>query len=128
MSEEFKYLNLTELREQLDAKKVSSVELTKYFLSRIKNLDKNYNSFVTVTEEEALKDAKIADQFGALKTPHAYIVNGTGKIIYSGGVTNSTNGPNATKQLLKEALLSVKAGKNPEPSEVRTLGCVIARP
>ena len=59
----FEFLHLTELRKQLDAKKVSSVELAKYFLSRIKNLDKNYNSFVTVTEEEALKDAKIADDF-----------------------------------------------------------------
>jgi len=73
-------------------------------------------------------DVKIADEFGALKTPHAYVVNGSGKIIYSGGVTNSTNGPAATKQLLKEALLNVRAGKDPDPSEVRTLGCVIARP
>lgn len=59
----FEYLSLTELREQLDSKKVSSVELTKYFLSRIKELDKNYNAFVTVTEEEALKNAKAADDF-----------------------------------------------------------------
>ncbi len=60
---DFAFLTLTELREKLDKKEVSSVELTKYFLERIKNLDKDYNSFVTVTEEEALKNAKDADDF-----------------------------------------------------------------
>lgn len=57
------YLELTELRKLLDEKKISSVELTKYFLKRIKNLDNKLNSFVTVTEEEALKDARDADDF-----------------------------------------------------------------
>lgn len=60
---DFAYLSLTELRKLLDNKEVSSVELTKYFLSRIKSLDKDLNSFVTVTEEEALKNAEEADKF-----------------------------------------------------------------
>ncbi len=60
---DFAYLSLTELRKLLDSKQVSSVELTKYFLSRIKSLDKDLNSFITVTEEEALKNAKEADVF-----------------------------------------------------------------
>jgi aspartyl-tRNA(Asn)/glutamyl-tRNA(Gln) amidotransferase subunit A len=59
----FEYKTLKELRALLDSKMVSSVELTKYFLSRIKNLDKDLNSFVTVSEEEALKNAKEADEF-----------------------------------------------------------------
>lgn len=60
---DFAYLSLTELREKLDSKKVSSLELTKYFLARIKSLDKELNSFVTITEEEALRNAKDADEF-----------------------------------------------------------------
>lgn len=60
---DYSYLSLTELRKLLDTKQVSSVELTKYFLSRISNIDKSLNSFVTVTEEEALKNAKEADEF-----------------------------------------------------------------
>ena len=59
----YEYLSLTELRKLLDEKKVSSVELTKYFLSRIKNSD--HNAFITVTEEQALKAAKDADDFMA---------------------------------------------------------------
>lgn len=72
--------------------------------------------------------AKIADEFGALKTPHAFVVNGTGDVIFSGGVTNSANAKMANKQYLKEALLSVQAEKLPEPKVARALGCVITRP
>lgn len=59
----FEYLELTELRKLLDEKKVSSVELTKYFLNRIKELDPKLNSFITVVEKEALHQAKEADEF-----------------------------------------------------------------
>lgn len=57
------FLSLTELRAKLDKKEISSLELTKFFLKRIKDFDKNYNSYVTVTEDEALKDAKAADDY-----------------------------------------------------------------
>lgn len=59
----YEFLELTELRKLLDEKKVSSVELTQHFLARIKALDKNLNSFLTVTEQEALKQAETADDF-----------------------------------------------------------------
>lgn len=72
--------------------------------------------------------AKIADEFKALKTPHAFIVNGQGEIIYSGGVTNSAHAPNATKHYLKEALRNILNGKLPDPREQRALGCIISRP
>jgi aspartyl-tRNA(Asn)/glutamyl-tRNA(Gln) amidotransferase subunit A len=58
---QFEFLQLTELRKLLDEKKVSSVELTKYFLERIKKSD--LNAFITVCEDEALKQAKDADDF-----------------------------------------------------------------
>lgn len=59
----FEFLSLSELRKLLDEKKVSSVELTKYFLERIKSQDKELNSFITVCEKEALEAAKDADDF-----------------------------------------------------------------
>jgi aspartyl-tRNA(Asn)/glutamyl-tRNA(Gln) amidotransferase subunit A len=58
---DFAYLSLTELRKKLDHKEISSLELTRYFLARIKKSD--LNAFVTVTEEEALTAAKDADAF-----------------------------------------------------------------
>ncbi len=56
-------LTLAELRKNLDEKKVSSKELTEYFLARIKEQNPELNAFITVTEEEALKDAQIADDY-----------------------------------------------------------------
>ncbi|KEF31574.1 MAG: Asp-tRNA(Asn)/Glu-tRNA(Gln) amidotransferase subunit GatA [Gammaproteobacteria bacterium] len=54
--------SVAELSRELDSGKVSSVELTQDFLSRIKQEDSKYNSFITVTEEQALADARSADE------------------------------------------------------------------
>ena len=54
--------SIKQLSEALHSKQVSSVELTQYFLDRIKNYDKELNSFISVTEEQALSAAKQADQ------------------------------------------------------------------
>ncbi len=51
---ELKYLELTELRELLDGKKISSVELAEDILSRIGEQDQKYNSYLTVTTDAAL--------------------------------------------------------------------------
>ncbi len=40
----------------------SSVELTRHYLQRIHRLDKGLNSFITVTEEQALAQAQTADK------------------------------------------------------------------
>jgi aspartyl-tRNA(Asn)/glutamyl-tRNA(Gln) amidotransferase subunit A len=53
---------VTELSKGLTDKEFSSVELTQEFLTRIKTLDNNYNSFITVTEESAIEQAKQADK------------------------------------------------------------------
>src|SRR5689334_22672486 len=58
---DFAYLSLSELRQLLDSKQISSVELTKYFLARIKN--SGLNAFITICEDEALKQAQNADEF-----------------------------------------------------------------
>lgn len=55
-------LSLADLAKGLRDKSFSSVELTEHFLGRIKRLDGNYNSFITVTEERALEQARSADQ------------------------------------------------------------------
>ena len=52
---------LTELSNMLAAKAVSSVELTRHFLDRIRAHDGDLNSFISVTEEQALEQAKAAD-------------------------------------------------------------------
>ena len=54
--------SVAELSRDLESGQVSSVELTQEFLDRIKREDSKYNSFITVTEEQALADARAADE------------------------------------------------------------------
>src|SRR3989344_3656872 len=53
---------LIELSKDLANKKMSSVELTQHYLKRIQKYNSELNTFITVTEEHALAQAKIADQ------------------------------------------------------------------
>lgn len=47
---------------QLAEKKISSVELTREFLKRVKTLNPNYNAFITVNEGMSLAQAEVADE------------------------------------------------------------------
>ena len=66
--------SVTELSAMLQAGEVSSVELTQYFLDRIKNSDDKLNSFITVCEEQALAQAKESDE--KLKAGNAPVLTG----------------------------------------------------
>lgn len=59
-------LTLAELSQGLANKSFSSVELTQHYLSRIEKLDTLYNTFITVTKDKALEQAKECDQQRAL--------------------------------------------------------------
>lgn len=53
---------LAELAQGLERGDYSSTELTQAYLQRIKALDGQYNAFITVTEEQALAQARAADE------------------------------------------------------------------
>ena len=53
---------IAEISRDLAAKEYSSAEITTDLLKRIKDVDANINSFITVTEEQALAQAKAADE------------------------------------------------------------------
>lgn len=55
------YQTAHELGAALRAKKISSVELTKAVLNRIRSVDPQVRAYLTVTEEEALRQAAEAD-------------------------------------------------------------------
>jgi thiol-disulfide isomerase/thioredoxin len=71
--------------------------------------------------------AKVADQFKALKTPHVFVLSPDGKILYQGGVTNSSMAEQSDRNYLNEALEDILKGQKVRTAEGRTLGCVIAR-
>ncbi len=50
------------LHEKLKKREISSVELTRIFLERIRRVEPKISSFITVTEEKAISDAASADR------------------------------------------------------------------
>lgn len=71
--------------------------------------------------------AKIARELGALKTPHAFLLSAQGKLLYSGGLSDSTSFKNAKNFPLRRALTQFTKGEEVKPAQVRSLGCVIQK-
>lgn len=53
---------IAELSRELHSGSISSVELTRHFLSRIRQHGDTLNAVITVTEEQALEEARAADE------------------------------------------------------------------
>jgi aspartyl-tRNA(Asn)/glutamyl-tRNA(Gln) amidotransferase subunit A len=67
-------LTVTALAKGLAAKQFSSVELTRHYLDRIARLDPQLNSFITVTADQALQQAAVADN--AIANGSASVLSG----------------------------------------------------
>jgi len=55
-------LTISELQKDLLGKKYSAIELLEGYLGRIKTLDSNLNSFITITDEYAYSQAKLVQK------------------------------------------------------------------
>ncbi|MFW5824051.1 MAG: Asp-tRNA(Asn)/Glu-tRNA(Gln) amidotransferase subunit GatA [Marinobacter sp.] len=56
---------VADLSRELDSGRISSEELTRQYLDRIRAEDVRYNSFITIAADQALAQAKAADQLRA---------------------------------------------------------------
>lgn len=74
------------------------------------------------------KDSKLANAFGATRTPENFLFNASGILVYHGAIDdNPSDASNVTKQYLKEAITAVKSGKEITVKESRSVGCTIKR-
>ena len=55
------FIPFTQLASLIKNKKISSVELTKFFIDRLKKWGDTLNAVITLTEDLALQQAKQAD-------------------------------------------------------------------
>ena len=55
------FMSTLELRTLIKDKQISPVEITKIYLNRIEKLDSELNSYITVTADEAIRSAKLAE-------------------------------------------------------------------
>ena len=69
----------------------------------------------------------LANRFGALKTPHIFVIDREGNEQYRGAVDNSRMANQATRDFLKIALSELRKGKKLSQVESRPLGCAIGR-
>jgi peroxiredoxin len=76
-----------------------------------------------------LKDEgnKIADRFGATKTPEAYVLDANMKLVYHGRIDNSQKLEGITSNDLRDALEELAAGKTISKTGAAAFGCTIKR-
>ncbi len=73
-------------------------------------------------------DSKLANAFGATKTPETFLFNAEGKLTYHGAIDdNASEAENVTRQHLKEAITEMNSGKEVSVKESKSVGCTIKR-
>lgn len=71
----------------------------------------------------------VADRYGAVTTPHVFVLDETGRVAYEGAVDDRTfRRREATVNHLDAAVAAVGAGQQPDPASVPPYGCTIVRP
>lgn len=77
-----------------------------------------------------LKDEgnKIADALGATRTPEAYFLDGSNKLLYHGRIDNSRDITQVNASELRDALEATLAGKPVPKTTANAFGCSIKRP
>lgn len=73
-------------------------------------------------------DSKLANAFGAQTTPHVFLFDKNGKLVYKGAIDDNYKNASEVKEFyLKDALADLAAGKEIKTEETRNLGCSIKR-
>lgn len=74
-----------------------------------------------------LKDAsqQLARQFGAVCTPHTFVLDQARNIRYAGKIDDAFLPSKVGKQYLRDALEALLAGADPSPASTSPLGCAI---
>jgi len=74
------------------------------------------------------KDHKLADAYGATRTPHVYLMDKNNKLVFVGAIDdNSRNREDVDAYYIKDALADLSAGRAIATPTSRALGCTIKR-
>ena len=63
--------------------------------------------------------------YGASTTPHMYVIDAAGKLVYVGAIDDAPRGGKAAVNYVDAALTSIAAGKSPEPATTKPYGCSV---
>jgi thioredoxin-related protein len=72
--------------------------------------------------------SKMADAFGATRTPQVFLFDASGKLIYKGAIDDNVKDETQVKiPYLQNALDALLSGKKPAIQETKSIGCTIKR-
>lgn len=72
--------------------------------------------------------SKMADAFGATRTPQVFLFDASGKLIYKGAIDDNVKDEAQVKiPYLQNAVEALLSGKKPTVQETKSIGCTIKR-
>lgn len=85
--------------------------------------DKNYQFSYALDKKN-----KLADAFGATRTPHIFLFNSNLELVYRGAIDdNAESAENVEQPYLKNAIKQLAAGDEISTKTTKSLGCTIKR-
>lgn len=73
-------------------------------------------------------NSKLADAFGATRTPQCFLFNGKGLLVYKGAVDDAVKDPTLVRtHYLNDAIDAVVKNEVPKLQETKSIGCTIKR-
>jgi thioredoxin-related protein len=74
------------------------------------------------------KNSQLANAFGATRTPHCFLFDKSGKLVYRGAIDDNIKDPNDAKEhYLKDAVVAAATGKPIKTNSTKSVGCSIKR-
>lgn len=68
---------------------------------------------------------KMGHDYGALVTPHVFVLDGKRRVAYIGALDDNNNSKRVEAKYLSDALDALLAGKQPDPAETKARGCSV---
>lgn len=74
-------------------------------------------------------DHKIADQFGAVATPHVFVINQEGKLVYEGAIDDQgwSEAKKPGKVYVRNAIEQTLKGETVSTPQTKSVGCTVKR-
>ena len=69
-------------------------------------------------------DGKVGQEYGARTTPHCFVIDASGVLVYAGAIDDGANGDAKTNYVVNAAK-QLKAGEKVSPSETKSYGCSV---
>jgi len=71
------------------------------------------------------QDGKIGKMYGAKTTPHMYVINKDGVLVYAGGIDNNRKTHIGAENYVRDALTALKTGQPIAKSSAEPYGCSV---